>query len=141
MRKKGGISAVALIAVASSSMSVRAQAPDSSGLGYLSAGELERRCTESAPTSVSLCFSYIAAVRDTMRAYGVWLGQSEFCERKNVAQSDLRNAFLGYLRAYPSARKGQAASTIVVALKDSFPCASAQVGSHPTLPARPPVIP
>ncbi len=93
-----------------------------SSIGYLTAGDLLTRCKDSASASISYCFSYIAAVRDTMRAYEIWLGQREFCEPGVLHQGDLRQAVMGYLSAYPSARTGQAASVVVVALKQTYPC-------------------
>jgi hypothetical protein len=91
-------------------------------LGFVTAGELADRCRESASASVTFCFSYIAAVRDTMRAYEIWLNQREFCEAGQLSQGDLRQAFVTFVNAYPSHRTGQAASVIVVALKQTYPC-------------------
>ncbi|BBD99700.1 hypothetical protein SAMIE_1032010 [Sphingobium amiense] len=103
-----------------------------SELGYLTAAELERRCGAGGATAdISYCFAYIAAVHDAMRAYEVWLGLREFCAPPAVPQSDLRRAFLTYLSAYPSNRSGQAASVIVVALKESYPCRAAPVTPQP----------
>lgn len=101
-------------------------------LGYLTAAELERRCSASGATAdISYCFAYIAAVHDAMRAYEVWLGLREFCAPPAVPQSDLRRAFLTYLSAYPSNRSGQAASVIVVALKETYPCRAAPTTPPP----------
>lgn len=108
--------------------------PSVSSIGYLTAGDLLTRCKDSASASISYCFSYIAAVRDTMRAYEIWLGQREFCEPGVLHQGDLRQAVMGYLSAYPSARTGQAASVVVVALKQTYPCA----GGSGTPPAAAP---
>lgn len=96
---------------------------DTTRLGYLTAGELANRCHDSSTAGVTYCFSYIAAVRDTIRAYEIWLNQREFCEVGRLSQGELRQAFLAYLSAYPSNRSGQAASVIVVALKQTYPCA------------------
>ena len=101
-------------------------------LGYLTAADLERRCGVGGATAdISYCFAYIAAVHDAMRAYEVWLGLREFCAPPAVPQSDLRRAFLTYLSAYPSNRSGQAASVIVVALKETYPCRAASPAAQP----------
>ncbi|MET1755174.1 Rap1a/Tai family immunity protein [Novosphingobium sp. RD2P27] len=110
-----------------------------SELGYLTAGELADRCSVAgAPADISYCFAYIAAVHDAMRAYEVWLGVKEFCAPVGVAQSELRRSFLTYVTAYPTNRSGQAASVIVVALKETYPCISGpQNGSSATSSAKP----
>lgn len=91
-------------------------------LGYLTAAELERRCNDSAPSSVSYCYAYIAAVHDTMRAYEIWLNQREFCLPGAISQGELKRRFLTYVSAYPSNRSGLASSVVAVALKTSAPC-------------------
>ena len=80
------------------------------------------RCSEASPASTSYCFAYIAGVSDAMRAYEIWLNAREFCPPAGQSQSDLRRAFVGFVSAYPSNRTGQAASVVVVSLKQTFPC-------------------
>lgn len=70
-----------------------------------------------------------------MRAYEIWLNTREFCPPAGQSQSDLRKAFIGFVSAYPSNRTGQAASVIVVSLKQTFPCAP---DPAPVAPAPPP---
>ncbi len=91
-------------------------------IGYFTAGNLADRCASA--DGISYCFAYIAAVHDTMRAYEVWLDQKEFCPPATLAQGDLRRSFQTYMSAYPGNRSGQAASVIVVALKQTYPCVS-----------------
>ncbi len=98
-------------------------------IGYLTAAALAQRCQDSAPANITYCFAYIASVHDTMRAYEIWLGQREFCIPQANAQGDLRRAFLTYVSAYPQNSSGQAASVVVVALKQTYPCLDA-----PTIP-------
>ena len=131
------VSLVALAVAAATPPPPQTPAPPAAGeseLGFLTAMELERRCgATGGAADVSYCFAYIAAVHDAMRAYEVWLGLREFCAPPAVPQSDLRRAFLTYLSAYPSNRSGQAASVIVVALKETYPCRAAPVSSQPEL--------
>lgn len=91
-------------------------------LGYLTAGELSDRCADTAAASSSYCFAYVAAVHDSARAYEIWLREKEFCIPTRTPQADLRRAFLTYVNAYPAHRSGQAASVVLIALKESFPC-------------------
>lgn len=101
------------------------QAPpvrDASDLGYLTADQLSRRCGQSDPSSSSYCFAYIAAVTDTARAYEIWLNAKEFCLPTRISQAETRRAFLTYLKVYPSQSSGQAASVVVNALKQTYPC-------------------
>jgi hypothetical protein len=93
-----------------------------SDLGYLTADQLSRRCTQADPAASSYCFAYIAAVTDTARAYEIWLNAREFCLPKAIAQSEIRRAFITYLSAYPGQGSGQAASVVVNALKQTYPC-------------------
>lgn len=102
-----------------------APAPPSSGLGnigYLSATQLADRCSRTDSASSSYCFAYLAAVTDTARAYEIWLGSREFCLPAGIAQSDVRRAFMTYISAYPAQSAGQAASVVINALKQTYPC-------------------
>ena len=106
-----------------------------SDIGYFTAGNLADRCASS--DGISYCFAYIAAVHDTMRAYEVWLDQKEFCPPAALAQGDLRRSFLTYMSAYPGNRGGQAASVIVVALKQTYPCIDRPPETQPQPAAQP----
>lgn len=97
-------------------------ATDSANLGYLTADQLSRRCGQSDAASSSYCFAYIAAVTDTARAYEIWLNAKEFCLPARISQSETRRAFLTYVSAYPAQSSGQAASVVVNALKQTYPC-------------------
>jgi hypothetical protein len=110
-------------------------APATAPFGYQTAGQLAERCADGSPASTGYCFAYIAAVHDSVRAYEIWLSQREFCPPPGVVQADLRRAFLGYVAAYPASRTGQAASVIVVALKETYPCGATGA------PSRTPVAP
>ncbi|TIX51247.1 Rap1a/Tai family immunity protein [Alteraurantiacibacter aquimixticola] len=100
-----------------------AVAQDSPGsIGYLTAGGLADRCGENSAESLSYCFAFMAAVRDTARAYEIWINQREFCMPAGTAQSEIRDIFLAKIESEPSAREGQAASVVLVALKEAFPC-------------------
>jgi hypothetical protein len=108
-------------------------------IGYASAGELADRCAEASPAGATYCFTYIAAVYDTVRAYEQWLHLREFCLPYNVPQSDLRRTFVEYLGAHLSDRTGQAASVVVAALKQRYPCEvlPAPPAAEPATPALP----
>jgi hypothetical protein len=108
-------------------------------IGYASAGELSDRCAEASPAGATYCFTYIAAVYDTVRAYEQWLHLREFCLPYNVPQSDLRRTFVEYLAVHQSERTGQAASVVVAALKQRYPCDVPPTPLAPTLPG--PVTP
>ncbi len=97
-------------------------APSASDLGYLTGDQLSRRCGQSDPSSSSYCFAYIAAVTDTARAYEIWLNAKEFCLPSRLSQAETRRAFLTYLAVYPNQGAGQAASVVVNALKQTYPC-------------------
>ncbi len=100
----------------------KAPAESAADLGYLTADQLLRKCSQSDPASSSYCFAYIAAVTDTARAYEIWLEAKEFCLPARVSQAETRRAFLTYLNVYPQQKSGQAASVVVNALKQTYPC-------------------
>ncbi len=102
---------------------VTAAGESAADLGYLTADQLLRKCSQSDPASSSYCFAYIAAVTDTARAYEIWLEAKEFCLPARVSQAETRRAFLTYLDVYPQQKSGQAASVVVNALKQTYPCA------------------
>lgn len=105
-------------------------APNSSS-GLLNAGQLKDRCEASTAAEISYCFAYIAGVYDTVHAYESWLKLREFCPPADVAQGDLRRAFIEYLDNKPGYRAGEAASVVVVALKERYACAAS---NRPTAP-------
>lgn len=91
-------------------------------IGFSTAGELADRCQRQSVTDTNYCFAFIAGVHDTMQAYEKWLSTKEFCPPAPLSHSDLRRSFLTYVSAYPSSRDGVAASVIVVAIKQTYPC-------------------
>lgn len=93
-----------------------------SNIGYMNARQLAQRCSGSDPASSSYCFAYLAAVTDTVRAYEIWLGSREFCLPAGTSQAEIRRAFMTYVSAYPTQESGQAASVVVNALKNTYPC-------------------
>lgn len=93
-----------------------------SDIGYLTASMLADRCKRADPSSSSYCFAYIAAVTDTVRAYEIWLDTREFCLPPNTSQAEIRRTFMTYINAYPNRAAGQAASVVVNALKETYPC-------------------
>ena len=94
--------------------------------GYLSAGGLADKCSDHSAFSISYCYAYLAGIHDAMRAYEVWLGQSEFCPPAQVAQNDLRDVYVAFIRSNPKYSTAQSASVAVVALKDAYSCKSAK---------------
>lgn len=102
--------------------------------GFMTAGTLADRCTEPSAYSTSYCFAYLAGIHDSMRAYEVWLGQSEFCAPSQVAQKDLRDVFVAFVTANPRYRTAQGASVAVVALKEAYPCNPAPRSGKPAKP-------
>ncbi len=93
-----------------------------SDIGFLSAAALATKCKAGDVSSISYCFAYVAAVTDTARAYEIWLNAKEFCLPAQASQSLARRAFLTYLDAYPAQASGQAASVVINALKQTYPC-------------------
>ncbi|WP_336966211.1 Rap1a/Tai family immunity protein [Sphingobium aquiterrae] len=117
-----GAAAPAPQAVSAPRPAAAAPASSASDIGYLTAQQLSAKCRSSASAEVSYCFAYIAAVTDSARAYEIWLSAREFCLPAGIAQSEVRSAFMTYVSAYPSDSSGQAASVVINALKQTYPC-------------------
>lgn len=92
--------------------------------GYHSAGDLLRKCKDSSSYGRSYCYAYIAAVADSARAYQTWIGSREPCLPRTLRQSELVDLFEEYLVAHPALSDAQAASVIVPALVEAYPCAA-----------------
>lgn len=90
--------------------------------GFESAGELLRKCRESSSFGRSYCFAYLAATADAARSYRVWLGSGDPCLPAGVTLGRLADIFEAYLISNPSLTSAQAASVVVAALQESFPC-------------------
>lgn len=93
-----------------------------SAIGYLNADELMTRCESNSAPILSYCFAFIAGVNDTAKAYEAWLNMQEYCLPIATPQGDLRRVFVEYLKANPGNRSGEAASVVIVALKERYPC-------------------
>lgn len=72
--------------------------------------------------AVSYCFAYVTGVHDAVKAYETWLNMREFCRPLRMSQAELRQAFLEYMLQNPMAASGEAASVVVVALRQKYAC-------------------
>lgn len=93
--------------------------------GFESAGELLRKCRENSSFGRSYCFAYLAATADAARSYKVWLGSGDPCLPPNLTLGQLADVFEAHLVANPSLTSAQAASVVVSALQEAFPCPAA----------------
>lgn len=108
---------------------------------YFTASELAEQCGDPSPAKAAYCFAYIASVHDTVRAYEQWLNLREFCAPADTSQSDLRRAFVAHVAARPADGAGQAASVVVVAFKQRYPCPVTPLATPAVKsPARPAVL-
>lgn len=93
-------------------------------MGLFSAGRLKEKCDSTIAADASYCFAYVVGVHDATRAYENWLNLREFCTPPGIVQGELRRAFVDYLAENPGYRSGEAASVVIVALKQRYPCAA-----------------
>lgn len=91
--------------------------------GFESAGELLRKCRENSSFGRSYCFAYLAATADAARSYREWLGGGDPCLPRDLTLGQLADVFEAHLVANPSLTSAQAASVVVSALQEKFPCA------------------
>lgn len=90
--------------------------------GFESAGELLRKCRERSSFGRSYCFAYLAATADAARSYRVWIGAGDPCLPADLTLGRLADVFEAYLIANPSLTEAQAASVVVAALQEGYPC-------------------
>lgn len=89
---------------------------------FVTAGELQAKCQDRALAMVSYCYAYVTGVHDSVKAYETWLNMREFCRPLRMSQSELRQAFVEYMNRNPAAATGEAASVVVVALRQKYAC-------------------
>lgn len=136
------ILAFSMLAPAASAQTAEAGSGDAVS-GFESAGQLLRKCRENSTYGRGYCFAYLAATADAARSYRVWLGSGDPCLPGDLTLGRLADVFEAYLIANPSLTEAQAASVVVAALQEGFPCAAAApapapaptVDPAPTLPA------
>jgi hypothetical protein len=126
-RKIGFLFLTLALALTLSPMAVRAQPSsetkaDGQVSGFQSAGELLRKCRENSSFGRTYCFAYLAATADSVRAYQIWIGRGDPCLPSDLTLGRLADIFDAYLVANPSQTRAQAASVLVAALQDTFPC-------------------
>jgi len=109
---------------------------------FFSAQALRAQCELADAQAVTACFAFVGAVYDTSRAYQQWMNFREFCIPADVTKGELRLAMLQYLNLHPRESDAQAASVVVLALKDRYACpVSVTPPAQPTpQSATPPVI-
>lgn len=105
--------------------------------GYMTGAKLAEQCAAPSGFAMTYCFAYLAGVRDTTRAYEVWLGQPEFCAPATVTQIELRDVFNAFLAANPEYRSGQGASVSLAAFKAAYPCDGRADSPTPSVPEKP----
>lgn len=121
----------AAVAAAAAEPAAQQESAPGGTIGFQSAGQVLRKCRDESSFSKSYCFAYVAAVADSARAYQAWLGSDGMCLPNRVSQGTLVDVFDAYLAANPSLTQSQAASVIVTALQERFPCRTAANQSAP----------
>ena len=88
---------------------------------FRTGSELLALCTGGTAT-IGYCFGFVMGVLDTVKAYESWNKWREVCAPSGTTQGEYRDAVVTFLRANPNDLDGQAASLVVLALRDRFPC-------------------
>lgn len=110
--------------------------------GYFTAGQLKAQCEKAQ--NVGDCFAFIAGTVDASRAYQQWMNFREFCTPDGITRGELRDVAMRYLDLHPRQGDAQAASIVILALKDRYPCPAAGIPTPPagaTLAPPPPLPP
>jgi hypothetical protein len=101
---------------------------------YYSADQFKQDCSDIG--RIDGCFAFVSAVSDTSRAYQQWMNFREYCLPAGVMRGDLRDATLRYLDLHPREGDALAASVVILALKDRYPCAADPAPAVPATPAK-----
>ena len=93
----------------------------------VSGNELYRHCSERAAspaytTSAAYCVGYVSAVNDTLNSWLVLEGRQAFCLPPGSNAGQLADIVRVYLRDNPSTRHFGAATLVMSALLEAFPC-------------------
>ncbi len=82
---------------------------------------------ELAPSAHASCQSYMAGIidyHDLFRSVGKTTPSIDFCLPQTITYTDLQRVVLEYLQSHSSFADSPAASAVVIALHNDFPCAN-----------------
>jgi hypothetical protein len=113
---------LALLPCAALAQSADPSADADAVAGFESAGGLLKKCRENSTYARSYCFSYLAAVADSARAYRIWIGSGDPCLPAGLTMGKLADTFEAFLIDNPSLTRSQAASVVVASLQEAYPC-------------------
>lgn len=99
--------------------------------GLLVASDLLPPCNSGFSADFNRCTGYISGVHDTVRAYEAWENLREICPPARISPQELRNAFVDFVRRNPQHAGAQAASVVVLALREKYPCSRLPVTQAP----------
>jgi len=89
---------------------------------FYTAGDLKRDCSPSG--AIEACFGFLGGTHDTSSAYQQWMDFREYClPESGMSKADIRDATLRYLDLHPGNEDALAASIVILALKERYPCA------------------
>jgi hypothetical protein len=94
--------------------------------GFLVGDDVWKSCLSSFSIDVGRCEGYISGVHDTVRAYEAWNRIAEICSPATATHRELRNIVVDYINMHPDYRRAQAASVVVLALRERFPCSTSR---------------
>lgn len=80
---------------------------------------------ELAPSAHASCQSYMAGIidyHDLFRSVGKTTPNIDFCLPQTITYTDLQRVVLEYLQAHSNFADSPAASAVVIALHNDFPC-------------------
>lgn len=109
-------------------------ASQSAPSAYFTAEQLKAQCQTAQ--GVGECFAFIAGTVDASRAYQQWMSFREFCAPEGMTRGELRDVTMRYLDLHPKQGDAQAASIVILSLKDRYPCPGGAVATPaPTGPS------
>ncbi len=82
---------------------------------------------ELAPSAHASCQSYMAGIidyHDLFRSVGKTTPNIDFCLPQTATYTDLQRVVLEYLQAHSQFKDSPAASAVVIALHNDYPCAN-----------------
>jgi hypothetical protein len=90
-------------------------------LGFETGNKLYANCLETDARRLD-CAGYVSGVSDTLTAMQSVSGREAYCPTVDVTRAQVRDVAIKYLAAHPEKRHYAAASLVMMALTEAFPC-------------------
>lgn len=93
--------------------------------GFATGNNLLESCTAPTPLGAGLCSGYLQGVADTQ------IGPNfKGCLPEGTQMTQLKDAVVNYLRAYPAVRSEKASLVVLLAIQENWNCPQIAAATH-----------